>query len=142
MTPVLETIIWLARIAAALYLLALILIWRKSASSARLAWTAGVVVYLVHVWYAFEYLHHWSHAAALQAVREQTLEIFGVDSGFGLYLNYIFTVVWTVDALWWWLSPSGYTTRPRIVTVAVHAFMAFMYVNATIVTWVVRAIRS
>jgi len=51
----------------------------------------------------------------------------------GLYLNYVFTVVWVADAAWWLLSAASYARRPRWINATVHGFMAFMFFNATVV---------
>lgn len=126
--------IWLARASAALYLAALP---RRS----RGLWTAALIVYVLHVIFAFQFFYGWSHTFALAETARQTKELFLVDSGAGLYLNYAFTVLWIADCLWWWYDPSGYVHRSKTVDRAIHAFLAFMFLNATVVVWILRAIR-
>ncbi|MBZ5603337.1 MAG: hypothetical protein LAO79_13635 [Acidobacteriia bacterium] len=117
-----------------LYVLSLALWMKRRDAGARLAWTAGCALYLAHVAAAFALRHHWSHAAAYQETARQTREVFGIDSGAGIYFNYAFTILWIADALWWWLAGlDRYRTRPRRVTVAVHLFFAFMFFNGAIV---------
>lgn len=120
-----------ARVALVLYAAALIVLLRGG--SARALWSAGVIAYLAHVTAAFHFVHEWSHQSALAETARQTRELFGVDSGFGLWFNYLFTVVWTADAAWWWIDEDGYGRRPRWVSVAVHAFIAFMFFNGAVV---------
>ena len=63
------------------------------------------------------------------------------DEGGGLYVNYVFTLVWIGDVLWWWaeawrnpqpLSPRAATIR-RWTKGAIHAFLGFIAFNATVV---------
>jgi hypothetical protein len=130
--------IWLARASAAAWLLS-VLNWRRP--WARAAWTGALALYLLHVVLAFACFYQWSHAVALRETARQTRELFGVDSGSGLYLNYLLTLVWTLDAAWWWRNPAGYRSRPRALTISVHAFLAFMFVNASLVVWWIKAFR-
>jgi hypothetical protein len=91
------------------------------------------VAYLAHVAAAFTFHHGWSHAAALRDTARQTAAMFGVESGFGLYFNYAFTLIWAGDVAWMWLGPRSHTARPRWVSAFIHSFMAFMFFNATVV---------
>jgi hypothetical protein len=104
--------------------------------AARVVYTAGLTTYLLHVWAAFEYFYSWSHAIAYSETERQTAALFGVDWGGGIYLNYLFTVVWAVDCALWWLRPTQW--YPQI---AVQSFLVFMVVNGTIVVWALRALR-
>src|SRR5262245_656128 len=83
---------WTVRIAVVLYVAAL-LSRRFSWRWARGAWTAGCVLYLLHVVAAFHYYHHWSHDAAYESTARQTADVVGVHWGGGLYVNYAFTLV-------------------------------------------------
>jgi hypothetical protein len=123
--------VWTARVAALLYVCALV--WMAQGQWARARWasTIGVVVYLAHVWCAFAFSYEWSHAVAYRETARVAGELFGVAWGGGLWLNYLFTVVWVGDVLWW---------RPRVRWWA-HGFLAFMVVNGTLVVWVARAVR-
>jgi hypothetical protein len=93
----------------------------------RWCWTWGTVVYLVHVAMAFQFFHDWSHAQAVEFTRVQS------GWGAGIYFNYAFTLLWTGDAAWWWLSPATYAARSRRLHLALHAFMLFIAFNATVV---------
>lgn len=105
----------------------LMLTGNERSASSRLAWTLACLTYLIHVAMAFEYSHRWSHAAAIEHVRQ----VGGV--GEGIFVNYLFTIVWTVDALWWWVDRRGYERRPRWLDWSIHTFMVFIIVNATVV---------
>ena len=131
--------IWTARVAAALYVVALALLIRNRWKGSRLASTLGVVVYLVHVGCAFEFFYAWSHSVAYRETARQTAELFGVDWGGGLYLNYVFTILWLIECVWSWMLAPG---RIQGVRIGVHAFLAFMVVNATAVVWLLRALRN
>jgi len=129
--------IWSVRVATLLYVTAL-LFWLgartpRGQRTARLAWTAGCLCYLAHVYGAFQYIHGWSHAAAYAETARQTGELFSLNWGGGLYFNSLFTVVWPADVIWWWRGIGRYSKRPRWATAAVHGFLAFLFFNATVV---------
>ena len=115
-----------------LYVAALALRATRLAAS-RNCWTAGCLAFLLHVFCAFQFVHHWSHAAAYELTARQTLETTGVNSGAGLFLNYGFAVVWALDAGWWWLAQESHRGRARLIERLIHGFMAFMWFNATVV---------
>lgn len=129
--------IWTARTAAALYVIALaLLLGRRHVVSRRVS-LAGLAMYLIHVACAFEFFYGWSHTTAYRETARQTQALFGVDWGGGLYLNYVFTLLWTGECVAAWRGTS--LSRARA---GVHAFLAFMVVNATVVVWVLRARRE
>jgi hypothetical protein len=104
--------------------------WRATTrlgALARWCWTWALVTFLVHVVMAFHYYHHWSHAHAF----EQTRQDSGI--GEGLYVSYLFTVLWTADVLFWWLSPARYAARAAWVDRALHCFMLFVVFNSMVV---------
>jgi hypothetical protein len=59
--------------------------------------------------------------------------MFGIESGSGIYFNYVFALIWLVDVMWWWLAERSYKHRKRWIDTAFHGFMAFMFVNGAIV---------
>ena len=102
-------------------------------AGARLAWSLGCVAFLVHVAAAFQVEYAWSHAVALRETARQTAAVTGWETGTGLYLNYLFTLLWVVDAAWWWRGLERYRNRPAWVTASLHGFCLFIAVNATMV---------
>ena len=106
---------------------------RERLAAARAFWTAGCAVFLVHVACAFEFIHHWSHAAAYEATARETFAVVGWNWGGGLYANYAFTLVWVLDAAWWWGGIDRYAARSRWIEWCVQALLAFMAFNATVV---------
>lgn len=101
---------------------------------ARRAYALGWLLYVLHVVAAFHFRHGWSHAAATENVSAQSLATAGVDSGFGIWLNHLFTLVWTMDLADWWLrGDAAHAGRPRFAAIGIHAFMLFIVVNASIV---------
>ena len=99
----------------------------------RRLWTIGCGAYLMHVAAAFHFFHGWSHAAAWRSTARQTGELFGLDWGGGLYVNYLFTAVWIGDASAWWFLGLSYPRRWRRVYRALQGFFAFIAFNATVV---------
>jgi hypothetical protein len=129
---------WTVRIALALYVLGLAL--RVSAAGrrptldmARLSSTAGCLAFLLHAASAFQFYHHWSHGAAYEATARQTAEVVGLDWGGGLWANYAFAALWTVEVCWWWCGPERYLARPRVLEWTVQGFLGFIAFNATVV---------
>lgn len=110
--------------------------------AARALWTTALLAYLVHVVLSFNYFYGWSHAIAYRETARQTRDLFGVDWGGGIYLNYLFTAVWIADCAWWWNAPERYGRRASWIRTPVHVFLAFMFVNASLVVWAIRAYRS
>jgi hypothetical protein len=101
---------------------------------ARLAWTVALMSLSAHVVCAFHFYHDWSHAAAYRDTARQTAEVFGIDWGGGLYVNYALLACWVTDVAWWWGSGlDAYRHRPRLLMAAWHAFLIFIIFNATVV---------
>lgn len=127
---------WTVRLA--LILFAASLAWRlagphwKPAPWPRRLWTAACGLYLAHVVCAFGFMHDWSHLAALTQTARRTEQLTGWKWGGGLYFNYLFTIVWTIDAAWWWLHPATYRAA-GLAHWLIYAFMLFMAVNGAIV---------
>jgi hypothetical protein len=124
---------WSVRLALLLYVLSLALRAGSRGYGARLAWTAGYLAYLLHIICAFQFYHHWSHLAAYQATAQQTEKVVGLAWGGGLYVNYLFTLVWGLDVCWWWLRPQSHDNRPWGIEWALQGFLAFIAFNATVV---------
>ena len=126
---------WSVRLALMFYVLTLTaLLAGSKGRSARVLWTLGCLCYLAHVAAAFHFFHGWSHAAAYRATAWQTNRAFDLYWGGGLWFNYLFTAMWAADVAYWWEAGADrYRGRARWVTVPLHAFMAFMWVNGAIV---------
>jgi hypothetical protein len=129
--------IWTVRAATLLYIAAVSL-WLTARTprgglAARLSWSIGCLLYLAHVWCAFQFFHGWNHQAAYAETARQTGEVFGLGWGGGLYFNYLFTLVWLTDVIWWWAHEESYRRRPRWIAASIHAFMAFMFFNGAVV---------
>ncbi|MGI9167765.1 MAG: hypothetical protein ACR2G5_15525 [Pyrinomonadaceae bacterium] len=103
-------------------------------SAARLAWTAACVSLLAHVIFAFHFYHAWSHEAAYRDTARQTDEVFGLNWGGGLYVNYALLIGWVLDVIWWWLRGlDAYRRRPWPLVAAWHGFLIFIIFNAAVI---------
>jgi hypothetical protein len=122
---------WTARLAVACYVSRLC--WdvagcRDAASQkkARLVWSVGCAIFLLHVAAAFHFLYGWSHESAYEHVRKRTFDQTGWNSGFGIYINYAFTLLWLTDTILWWRRPDWPEQRlPYWITQGVFAFLMF-----------------
>jgi len=113
------------------YVAAVILLirWKPTRwKQARLLWTLGCAVFLLHVALAFQFVHAWSHTAAFEHTAGQTAELIGLHWGGGLYLNYAFTLLWVWEAARWWKLGDAFRTRN-----AVQGFLLFMFLNGAVV---------
>ncbi|MGH9942017.1 MAG: hypothetical protein ACRD9R_06625 [Pyrinomonadaceae bacterium] len=106
---------------------------RKWDSVARLAWTAACVSLLAHVACAFHFFHGWSHDAAYRETARQTAEVFGLDWGGGLYVNYALLFGWVLSVVWWWRGLDLYRRLPTPLHVGWQGFLIFIFFNATVV---------
>jgi hypothetical protein len=127
---------WTARLAVACYLARLAIDVASPPSPsrnrrARLVWTAGCAIFLAHVVAAFHFVHGWSHAAAYEHTRRETLALTGWDSGAGLYFNYVFTAWWLFDVLAW--RGRDDWPRHRGFFWPLQAYFAFLVFHATVV---------
>lgn len=112
-------------------------VWRlrlgRWTSSAGSLWLAGVLLLLLHFALAFHLRHGWSHAAAVAATAAQTKALTGFDWGGGVWLNYLLAIVWLLDALWLRFHAASHARRPLWQSAAIHGWLAFLWLNATVV---------
>jgi hypothetical protein len=104
--------------------------WRAERGDGRLVrwlWTLGWLVFLVHVGAAFHYYHGWSHQHALERTHEQS------GWGEGIYLSYLFALLWGADVISWWIAPGWYARRSRWFDGLLHGYLAFITFNATVI---------
>lgn len=99
----------------------------REVAIARTAWTIGLIVFVVHVAVAFDVYHQWSHADAFERTHQQS------GFGEGIFVSYLFTLVWAGDVFWWWIRPASYVGRSTWISTTVHWFLAFIAINGTIV---------
>jgi len=101
---------------------------------ARMAWTIGCVALLAHFICAFQFFHAWSHASAYDDTARQTAEVFGINWGGGIFINYAVAILWAGDVAWWWIAGlSSYRRRPWFLILIWHSFLIFIIFNATVV---------
>lgn len=106
---------------------------RRWDSLLRGLWTAGCVIFLVHVACAFHFFYDWSFAIAWRETARRTEEVVGFAWGPGVWFNYLFTLMWVVDVLWWWRGLAAYRQRPWWIHAAFQGFFLFMAFNGAII---------
>ena len=100
----------------------------------RLAWTTGCAALVAHFICAFQFYHSWSHRSAYVETARQTAQVFAVNWGGGLFINYAVATLWAADvALWWFAGLSSYRRRPWWLILIWHSFLIFIIFNATVV---------
>jgi len=106
---------------------------RRQLAVARLVWTAGAVAFVIHSVSAFVLLYDGSHGRALAETARQTAAMTGVDSGAGLYVNYLFLAIWIADCAWWWTVDPGAGGRFSRLGWARVGFFLFMFINGAVI---------
>jgi hypothetical protein len=96
-------------------------------------WLVGAVAAAIHSVGALVTFHHGSHNEALRATGEQTAELMGVSFAAGLYFNYVFVLVWLVDAVSRVLVPARYVACPVWLRRLVVGFLVFIAFNGAVV---------
>ena len=100
----------------------------------RLAFTAAVTALIAHYVSAFHFFHGWSHRAAYVETARQTAEVFRVNWGGGIFINYALLMLWIADVGWWWLAGlDSYRRRSWLLLLGWHGFLIFIIFNATVV---------
>ena len=138
--PVVVTSIW---IALALLCVSAVLRWLSPAApdnggcwqlaAARWCWTLAVPIYALHVAAAFHVVHHWSHAAAMEHVAQQSQAVVGWRFGAGIWFNHLFGLLLASEMLWWWIQQTGYLRRPAWINVCVFGYLGFIAFNGAFV---------
>jgi hypothetical protein len=100
---------------------------------ARLAYTFAFIMLIIHVGFAFHLYHHWSQDSVYRETARQTAEVFGLNWGGGMYVNYAFMTLWLIDMIWWWRGLETYRQRPKWLAGAWQTFLIFIIFNATFV---------
>jgi len=127
-----NAVLWTARLCVGCYLLRYV-----AAASGRdrarnwqcWLWTAGWLLLLVHTAAAFQFVHDWSHVAAVESTARQTEEQLGISFGGGVWFNYATIVLWGMDVALWWRRERS----PVLWLVAVQTYLALIVVSATVV---------
>ncbi|QDT37901.1 hypothetical protein [Stratiformator vulcanicus] len=127
-------VVWTVRLAIGCYLLRWLLVAARIGTPGfhRKIWTVGALSLLAHLAAAFQFVHRWSHASAYQAVRVETFEATGWDSGFGVWINYAFALVWAFDASLWWIKGDRWA-KWWPGQIVVQSFLAFIVFQATVI---------
>lgn len=129
MNALLYWMIWLSLIAFAAGELA------KSRHLAG-AWSisaTGAILLAGHIVLAMAVRHGWSHASALEATAQQTNEMFGLNWAGGVYVNYVFAVVWIAELFVWRQWPEGYASRPDWIRWSLRGFYFVILVSAAVI---------
>ena len=100
---------------------------------ARALNTAGCAAFLAHVACAFQFYHHWSHAAAYADTARQTEAYFGWRWGGGLYFNYAFLLLWLGQVIAAWTRPFRAPPTSAWWVWVTRGFILLMIVNGAVV---------
>jgi len=101
--------------------------WSTSAAA------IGLALLVAHIAIAFGTRHDWSHAAAMRETARQTLDVYGLDWGGGVFVNYAFALAWAIDTWRWHVSPARAAGRSAGATLALRAFYGLVIANASVV---------
>jgi hypothetical protein len=131
---------WLIRgtawLSFALYVASEALLSCRTDSRAKVArWmnSLGCAAMFVHIAFAFHLRHDWSHDAARADTARQTAAVTGLNWGGGVYINYLFGLVWLWAVARWWRNDTPNIARRDWGAWTLRAFFLFMYFNAAVV---------
>lgn len=96
-------------------------------------WATGAVLSLIHAWCAFAYFHESSHVVAFESTANKVEALFGFRFGYGIYFNYLFNLIWIVDAAWWITMPKTYQARNSTFDWTIDGFLLFIAINGAVV---------
>ena len=94
---------------------------------------AGIALLVAHIGLAFHMRYGWSHDAAVVETARQTASTFGLNWGGRVWINYLFALVWAVDAWHWLVRPTRAAARPRALEWALRAFYLTIVFNGAVV---------
>jgi hypothetical protein len=129
--------IWTARLAIACYLMRLWMSAARSGDRPRrvecIFWTAGCALAWAHILFALSIAHEWNLAAAYRHTAQRTAEVTGLNWGGGLYVNFAVAGLWLIDVAVMWRIQGRDAAPSRMWSWGVHAVLAFVILNATLV---------
>jgi hypothetical protein len=96
-------------------------------------WLVGAILSMCHSIGALATFHNSSQAEALESTAQQTEALLGIRVGAGLYVNYVFVVVWLTDAALRLVIPNKYLQFPKSYFYTVYGFLIFIAINGAIV---------
>jgi hypothetical protein len=93
----------------------------------------GCIALLAHIACAFQFRHNWSESAAYADTARQTAALTGWNWGGGVYVNYLFALVWIVEVIRLWASRSTVEYGTGWRAHVLHGFFLFMFLNAAVI---------
>jgi hypothetical protein len=93
----------------------------------------GLALSILHTVLAFDVVHGWSHEDAVLNTAIQTERVFGTAVGWGLYVNYVFFLVWLLDLVDWRRRAGGVERRPTAALLALQVFYLVIVLNAAVI---------
>ena len=100
---------------------------------AKSLWLIGSLLSLLHAIATMAYYHQFQHALAYEDTAHQTEQAIGIAVGFGIWLNYLFVLVWLLDALWMNGLTASYFARRLALNRLIYGFLGFIAFNGAIV---------
>jgi hypothetical protein len=97
------------------------------------AWALGVALCAIHMALAMWLRYGWHHDEAVRQTAAQAAAVYGVTWRGGLYVNYLFLIIWAGDTVWWGASPVSYTARASWLTWTLRGFYFVILFNAAVV---------
>jgi hypothetical protein len=131
-----EAALWAIRISMILMVVVLAAEIRGAISTSLaivILWFSGALLALAHSVGAMITFHHGNQLAAFESTAKQTEQLLGFRFGAGLYVNYLFVIVWLADAAIRLLLPKHYPDFPNWYRYGVTGFLVFIAINGAIV---------
>lgn len=106
---------------------------KATSLTVSIAWFSGAICALCHSIGALFAFHEGSHEAAFKSTAKQTEDMLGFSFGIGLYVNYLFVLIWLLDALFRFIKPDVYSKLGAYFHWTVYGFLSFIAINGTVV---------
>ena len=93
---------------------------------------AGLLLCAAHIGIAMGGVHGWNHTNAIAATALQTESVFGWRWGGGVFVNYLFVIIWTLEAWWRTRTPRAFSGS-GVARWVLRTFYAVVVFNAAVV---------
>ena len=104
-----------------------------STSAANLVYAVGAFIMAIHIVCSYGIAHEWSHQAALDHTANETLDVVGVAVPHGVYVNFLFLIVYVANGVWRFRLGASRMRRPQVVAIAIDCFLDAIVLMATVV---------
>ena len=105
----------------------------RSSNWPWLVWAGGVLLCVVHMAIAMAVRYSWNFDDAARDTAVRAAAVYGFTWHGSVYVNYVFTLMWLAETVWWAASPRSYASRPAAVVWPSRLFYFVVVFNAVVI---------